>query len=112
VVKNQRPKDRSLQERQARNWRGKAIESLKAYAKRAGKSQEDLKKSPPLEDEDYNRLWLDYRASLAYAKYAKHTVNPLPVDEWRNATLGDDSLREQILSGHYMTEESSREEVP
>jgi uncharacterized protein YjbI with pentapeptide repeats len=107
VVKNQRPKDRSLQERQARNWRARAIDALKAYAQRKGKTPKALSASPPDGDEEYDTLWLDYRAALAYAKYVKHTDNALSIVDWRNANLQSADQRSAILRGEYLAEQAS-----
>jgi hypothetical protein len=107
VVKNQRPKERSLQERQAKNWRAKAIDALKAYAQRKGVTPKGLKAAPPQEDEEYNTLWFDYRAALAYAKYVKHTDDALSIIDWRNANLQDPDNREKILKGEYLAEQVS-----
>jgi hypothetical protein len=88
LVKNQKPKARSLEETQAINWHERATKALRDYiAGRYHCTPKELQQQPPRGDEDYNNLVADLEWAKAYRAYLKgNTDNQsgiMPVDEWR-----------------------------
>jgi hypothetical protein len=81
LVKNKRPKQRSLPERQALNWRTRATEALISLRQANGLQKGD--QCPAEIAEAHSRLIADLEMSKAYQAYVEETGDPKEVHVWR-----------------------------
>lgn len=93
LVKNKRPKERKLQERQARNWRSNATTALVQWLKEAGISREDPK---PEHDPVYLQLVEDLENAKSYMDYVNNDETPLDVTAWKRENF---SVQESSPAG-------------
>jgi hypothetical protein len=105
LVKNKRPKTRSLFEREARNWRVRAQNELKTYTVSVLKKKPSELKSEPLKegaDEKYDKLFMNLALAKAYQNsiraLLKQGLDPqkdgIPVAEWRKTVTPMESTRD------------------
>jgi hypothetical protein len=118
LVKNKRPKQRSLFEREARNWRVRAQNELKTYTVGVLKKPPSDLKSEPLKegvDKKYDLLLMNLALAKAYQNSIRALIrqglNPetegIPVSEWRKVTVPKEptrDLKSWFLSDDYKSQ--------
>lgn len=83
IIKMKRPKNRSLPERQAKNWYEKARDALIAFRR-----ARNLNKGDPVAQNDqreHDKLVQDLERSKLYREYVESTSDPEEVVDWRKA---------------------------
>jgi len=107
AVKNQRPKARSLEETQARNWLERAQFALRDYVTGTLRAQpKAVSNNPPKGDQRYDDLVANLRWAQEYGYYTRVSLRdrpnqpPMGIEEWRRS-----NLRPTVLNGVILDDE-------